>query len=518
MPDYGHDLLFGCFLPPLAERSAEVVRLAQRAERVGLDLVSIQDHPYQPAFLDTWTLLSVIAARTERVRVLPNVANLPLRPPAVLARAAASLDLLSGGRAELGLGAGGFWAPIAGMGGPRRQPAEAVAALAEAIHVIRSLWTPGRGVRFDGTHYRLAGAKPGPQPAHPIGIWLGAYRRRMLQLTGRAADGWLPSAPYAPPEELAMMNRTIDEAATGAGRDPAAVRRLYNLAGSFGTGRGFLDGPPAAWAEQLAELALTEGISGFIQMVDLDAGSELDRFAAEVAPAVRELVAAERGGTGEPGRGSGPEPGSPPQPRPPERNTLGVAPTPPPAQRHSADRPWDESTRPEPPAPGPDTGYSDQGRAAGQHLVDIHDNLRQELEQLRDLVRQVGDGERDAGAARSALHTMTVRQNRWTLGAYCEGYCRIVTAHHTLEDAQMFPQLRQADHRLGPVVDRLAEEHEVIAGVVEQVDAALVAMVGGTGRVAQLRAAVDLLADTLLSHLSYEERVLVKPLARLSAG
>lgn len=510
MPDYGHDLLFGCFLPPLAEHSAEVVRLAVRAERVGLDLVSIQDHPYQPRFLDTWTLLSVIAARTDRVRVLPNVANLPLRPPAVLARAAASLDLLSGGRTELGLGAGSFWDAIEAMGGPRRQPAEAVAALAEAIQVIRSLWSPGRGVRFDGTHYRLAGAKPGPQPAHPIGIWLGAYRPRMLRLTGRVADGWLPSASYAPPEELAAMNRTIDEAAEAAGRDPAAVRRLYNLAGSFGAGRGFLAGPPAAWAEQLAELALTEGLSGFIQMVDLDATADLDRFAAEVAPAVRELVAAERGGPaprGDPGRGGGPNGGP-----------LLSVPTPPPTQWHSADRPWDESARPQPPAPEPDTGYSDRGRVAGQHLVDIHDHLRQELDQLRDLVRQVGDGELDAGAARSALHTMTLRQNRWTLGAYCESYCRIVTAHHTVEDVQMFPRLRRADPRLVPVVDRLAEEHEVIAGVVERVDAALVAMVSRGDGVGRLLAAVDLLTDALLSHLSYEERALVEPLARLSTG
>lgn len=297
MPDYRHDLWFGCFLPPVAARADEVLALAQRAEQVGLDLVSAQDHPYQPAFLDTWTLLSVIAARTHRVRVLPNVANLPLRPPAVLARSVASLDLLSGGRVELGLGAGGFWDAIAAMGGPRRAPAEAVAALAEAIEVIRSLWTPGRGVRLAGTHYRLAGAKPGPPPAHPVGIWLGAYRPRMLELTGRTADGWLPSSAYAPPEELAGMNRTIDRAATAAGRDPAAVRRLYNLAGSFGAGRGFLAGPPAAWAEQLAELALTEGLSGFILMLDLDAAVDLDRFAAEVAPAVREQVAAERAGS-----------------------------------------------------------------------------------------------------------------------------------------------------------------------------------------------------------------------------
>src|ERR1700754_3751168 len=96
MVDYGHDLLFGSFLTPAAGQAERVVELAQLTEQAGLDLVRIQDHPYQPAFLDAWTLLSGLAARTARVRVSPNVANLPLRPPAVLARSAASLDVLSG--------------------------------------------------------------------------------------------------------------------------------------------------------------------------------------------------------------------------------------------------------------------------------------------------------------------------------------------------------------------------------------------------------------------------------------
>src|SRR5256886_5164821 len=109
MADYGHELLFGTFLTPAADRAAHVIELAELSDRLGLDLVTVQDHPYQPAFLDTWTLLTAIAARTRSVRVSPNVANLPLRPPAVLARSAASLDLISGGRVELGLGTGAFW-------------------------------------------------------------------------------------------------------------------------------------------------------------------------------------------------------------------------------------------------------------------------------------------------------------------------------------------------------------------------------------------------------------------------
>src|SRR5690348_944184 len=133
MGDLGHELWFGCFLPPDARQARAVVELARFADRLGLDLVGVQDHPYQPRFLDTWTLLSVLAARTERIRLVPDVINLPLRPPAVLARAAASLDLLSGGRVELGLGSGAFAKAVGSMGGPRREAGEATEALEEAI-------------------------------------------------------------------------------------------------------------------------------------------------------------------------------------------------------------------------------------------------------------------------------------------------------------------------------------------------------------------------------------------------
>jgi alkanesulfonate monooxygenase SsuD/methylene tetrahydromethanopterin reductase-like flavin-dependent oxidoreductase (luciferase family) len=293
MTDYGHDLLFGTVLTPTAGSAQRVVELARLTDQVGLDLVSVSDHPYQPAFLDAWTLLSVIAARTTRVRVLPNVANLPLRPPAVLARAAASLDILSGGRVELGLGAGAYWDAIAAQGGPRRTTAESIAALAEAVEVIRALWTPGHGVRIDGEHYPIHGAQPGPFPVHNIAIWVGAVKPRMMRLTGRTADGWLPSSPRIPPQHLAAGHRVIDEAATAAGRSPRAVRRLYNVTGEFtNTGRGFLHGPSSIWVEQLTELTLTHGMSGYLLMAE--SADLIRRFAAEVAPAVRELVAAER--------------------------------------------------------------------------------------------------------------------------------------------------------------------------------------------------------------------------------
>jgi alkanesulfonate monooxygenase SsuD/methylene tetrahydromethanopterin reductase-like flavin-dependent oxidoreductase (luciferase family) len=172
--DYGHDLEFGIFVTPSTQAANAVVELAVLADRVGIDLVTFQDHPYQPTFLDTWTLLSFVAARTSRVKLSANVLNIPLRPPAVVARAVASLDILSGGRAELGLGAGGFHDAIAAMGGPRLTRGQAVDALEEAIDVIRELWDVERpgGARYDGDHYQLSGSRRGPAPLHQVGIWV----------------------------------------------------------------------------------------------------------------------------------------------------------------------------------------------------------------------------------------------------------------------------------------------------------------------------------------------------------
>src|SRR5947209_2041373 len=138
MTDLGHDLLFGCFLTPDAEQSEGAVELARFADRLGLDILGVQDHPYQSRFLDMWTFLSAVAPETERIRLVPDVVNLPLRPPAVLAGAAASLDILSGGRVELGLGSGAFPRAAAALGVPEVASGAAVDALSEAIAVIRA--------------------------------------------------------------------------------------------------------------------------------------------------------------------------------------------------------------------------------------------------------------------------------------------------------------------------------------------------------------------------------------------
>jgi alkanesulfonate monooxygenase SsuD/methylene tetrahydromethanopterin reductase-like flavin-dependent oxidoreductase (luciferase family) len=299
MTDYGHDLAFGTFVTPGNRDPHQAVRLAQIAEQSGLDLVTFQDHPYNPGFLDTWTLMSYVAAATERVHLAGNVLNLPLRQPAVLARSVASLDLLTGGRIDLGIGAGGFWDAIASLGAERLTPAQSVTALSEAIEVIRGIWDTSerRVLRVEGEHHGVDGAKRGPAPAHDVPIWVGAYKQRMLRLVGRQADGWLPSYGYLKDGDLARGNKVVDEAAEEAGRHPAEIRRLLNLQGSItATREGFLQGPIEQWVDELAALALSDGVGTFVLATDDPTTTAV--LGEEIAPAVRELVAAERAATG----------------------------------------------------------------------------------------------------------------------------------------------------------------------------------------------------------------------------
>lgn len=187
----------------------------------------------------------------------------------MMAKAAASLDVLSGGRFDLGLGAGAFPEIVDRLGGPVRTRGEAIEALEEAIDVIRLMWSSEPSVSYEGTYYRLADARPGPRPARPIGIWLGAFKPRMLRLVGRKADGWLPSLGVLSRDELREANRLIDATAEQAGRDPRSIRRILNLQGAIGDGPapsreslpvGYLAGeplagPPDFWVETLAGFA-----------------------------------------------------------------------------------------------------------------------------------------------------------------------------------------------------------------------------------------------------------------------
>jgi alkanesulfonate monooxygenase SsuD/methylene tetrahydromethanopterin reductase-like flavin-dependent oxidoreductase (luciferase family) len=277
------------------DRSRKLVRIADEG---GLQYVGIQDHPYQHHFLDTWSLIPTLLADTKRVSLFTDVANLPLRPPAIMAKIAATLDIASGGRFELGLGAGANWDHIAGVGGPRRSPPEGVDALEEAIDVIRLMWSDERRVSFQGRHYRLENARPGPRPVHPIGMWLGAFRPRMQRLVGRKADGWIPSYGPLTRDDLREGRRRIDEAAAAAGRDPGQIRHVVNLQGVIGESRtppagrlpvGYMQGgeplagPPGWWVETLGGFA-ADGFDTLVFWPIDPTPGQVELFAAEVVP------------------------------------------------------------------------------------------------------------------------------------------------------------------------------------------------------------------------------------------
>ena len=286
MNDHGPS--FGHFLVPNA--ADPLIDTARQVERLGLEYVGIQDHPYQRRFVDTFALMSAILASTTTLKVFPDVANLPLRPPGVLAKTAASLDVLSDGRFELGLGAGGFWDAIDGYGGERRAPGQALAQLAEGIEVIRMLWSGERGLRYEGDYYHLRGVHSGPLPVHDIGIWVGSYGPRSLHQTGQLADGWVPSIRADLVRALPEMNERVDEGAASAGRDPSAIRRVFNVGGVItdGASEGFLNGPAEQWADELATL-VTDHRADVLVFAG-SAGEQLRRFATDVVPAVRERL------------------------------------------------------------------------------------------------------------------------------------------------------------------------------------------------------------------------------------
>lgn len=288
--NYGHPLKFGVCIFPSSRTPDLAAALARRSEMLGFDLVTFPDLPYQPDLLDAWTLLSWVAAQTERIHLAANVLNAPLRDPALLARSAASLDRLSGGRITLMLGTGGDQAAIKAMGGQARTPEEAANALSEAIDIIQGMLDVGspHPPHFAGRHYRLNGAQPGPVPAHNIPIWLNAHSQHMLRLTGQKADGWITSLDRLEEVDLKGANHIIDAAAREAGRDPREIQRLLNISGEQLSADGSPSDLPASCVEKLLPLIVEGGISTVIVTVSDE--HAIRQFATEVMPALREAV------------------------------------------------------------------------------------------------------------------------------------------------------------------------------------------------------------------------------------
>jgi alkanesulfonate monooxygenase SsuD/methylene tetrahydromethanopterin reductase-like flavin-dependent oxidoreductase (luciferase family) len=292
----------GVFLSPDATDAHGLREKVRVAEDAGFDYVSIQDHPYVPRFLDTFTLIAHLTALTERLRFMTNVANLPLRPAPMLAKAAATIDLVSGGRFELGLGGGRAWDEIAGLGGPRWSPGETVAATSDAIDTIRMLWQSDRILDQPSGHFPLAGARSGPPPAHQIGIWLGVAGPRMLDLLGRKADGWVAPLSTGFETKQPAQDR-IDAAATAAGRQPSDIRRVIQLVGSVtdaagpatrprsGPGSRPIHTTPEGWAQIIAEFATEERFDTVNLIPQPETADQLKHFGATVIPRVREALA-----------------------------------------------------------------------------------------------------------------------------------------------------------------------------------------------------------------------------------
>jgi alkanesulfonate monooxygenase SsuD/methylene tetrahydromethanopterin reductase-like flavin-dependent oxidoreductase (luciferase family) len=260
--------LYGVALSASPRRFDRLIESARLAEDLGADLITVSDHPYIPTELETFTLLGLLAGRTERVLLSPNVAPLTLRPPAMLAKAAATLQFVTGGRFVLGLGVGGPYEMTTGFGGAWPRLGQAVDALDEAVPLIRRLWGP-EPVDHDGAffHYEQAGAGPPPKPAVPI--WVGSFKPRMLAVTGRHADGWLPTNAYLDLAEVPDMHRRIDEAAVAAGRDPSRITRVFNVMGTISdrvTERNdtLLNGSATHWVNALLDYRERLGFDSFV--------------------------------------------------------------------------------------------------------------------------------------------------------------------------------------------------------------------------------------------------------------
>ena len=297
-----NDLRFGVFLSPGRERAADIVDATRAAEDAGFDYVSVQDHPYVGRFLDTMALIGVLIGSTERIRFMTNVSNLPLRPPAILAKTAATLDVMSGGRFELGLGGGRAWEAIAALGGPTWAPSQVVQAADEAMTIARYFWYGATTGVADLQLFSLGAAAPGPTPAHRIGIWLGASGPRMLSLLGRRADGWI--APLATGYETKPdAQARIDRAARGEGRDPSEIRRVIQLVGAVterphtrerplrGPGNQPIRTTAEIWARIIAELVVEERFDTVNFIPQEESREQIAAFGTHVIPLALECAA-----------------------------------------------------------------------------------------------------------------------------------------------------------------------------------------------------------------------------------
>ncbi len=257
-------------------------------ERLGFDSAWDCDHYVQPSrpggpYLEGWTLLAALAARTARIRVGVLVSCNTFRHPALLAKEAVTVDHVSGGRLELGLGAGWYRPEHEMYGIDFPAPAELVGRFREAVEIVDRLLR-SEEVTYEGRHYRLRDAafRPGPLQRPRPPLTLGAHGPRMLRIVARHADAW---NSFGTPEQIRARGAVLNEACTEIGRDPSEiVRSLY-----YWVARA--DSDP--WSSTDAFLDVVgryreAGVEEFI--LDHPRDDQLDvleRVAADVLPALR---------------------------------------------------------------------------------------------------------------------------------------------------------------------------------------------------------------------------------------
>jgi alkanesulfonate monooxygenase SsuD/methylene tetrahydromethanopterin reductase-like flavin-dependent oxidoreductase (luciferase family) len=282
---------FGLDISTSAADGAEPVRAAKRAEELGFDFVSASDHPCgdSPSF-ETWTMLTWIAASTSRVGIASRVLGVPYRAPAMVAKMAESLDRLSGNRLILGLGAGYSDDEFRAFGLGVPTPREKVDGLAEAITVIRGLWTEP-DFSFDGRIHHTDHADLEPKPARAIPIWLGTFGPRALAVTGRLADGWIPSHGYVAIDQVLTMRSRVLEAARDAGRDPAELTCAYNVSVRIDAAAArdpdMVTGSVDAVVDQLTSFIGLGFTTLNLMPLGPDTDHQTELLAAEVIPALR---------------------------------------------------------------------------------------------------------------------------------------------------------------------------------------------------------------------------------------
>ncbi len=292
----------------------EIVQLWQTAERLGYDGAYTYDHfmavmmdPFDPC-LEAWTALAALAAQTQRLRLGVLVTGNTYRHPAVLAKMATTVDVISGGRLDFGIGSGWFEAEHTALGIPFRTAAERCAMLDEALTAMRALWTR-RTVSFAGRYYTLREAIAEPKPVqrpHPPILIAASGEKRMLRLVARHADAW---NSFGSPEVFRRKIAVLAEHCRAEGRDVDAIEKSVLVPAAIGDDpaaweplmagyAAYLGIPPAeaagwmllgrpAEVRQQIERYLAVGVTHFILTLTPFNFPVLERFAADVLPTFR---------------------------------------------------------------------------------------------------------------------------------------------------------------------------------------------------------------------------------------